>query len=43
MKDENRDLLANSHNILNRRKNYVSQLFNVHNVSDVRQTEVNTP
>jgi hypothetical protein len=25
------------HNILNRLKNYFSQLLNVHNVSDVRQ------
>jgi hypothetical protein len=40
VKDENGDLLANSHNILNRWKNYFSQLLNVHNVSDVRQIEV---
>jgi hypothetical protein len=40
VKDENGDLLADSHNILNRRKNYLSQLLNVHNVSDVRQIEV---
>jgi hypothetical protein len=40
MKDENGDLLADSHNILNRWKNYFSQLLNVHNVSDVRQIEV---
>jgi hypothetical protein len=39
VKDENGDLLADSHNILNRWKNY-SQLLNVHNVSDVRQIEV---
>jgi hypothetical protein len=31
---------ADSHNILNRWKNYFSQLLNVHNVSDVRQIEV---
>jgi hypothetical protein len=31
-----------SHNILNRWKNYFSQLLNVHNVSDVRQIEVHT-
>jgi hypothetical protein len=37
VKDENGDLLADSHNILNRWKNYCSQLLNVHNVSDVRQ------
>jgi hypothetical protein len=40
MKDESGDLLADSHNILNRWKNYFSQLLNVHNVSDVRQIEV---
>jgi hypothetical protein len=42
VKDENGDLLANSYNILNRWKNYFSQLLNVHNVSDVRQIEVHT-
>jgi hypothetical protein len=40
--DENGDLLADSHCILNRRSNYFSQPFNVHNVSDVRQIEVHT-
>jgi hypothetical protein len=40
VKDENGDLLADSHNILNRWKNYFSQLLNVHNVSDVGQIEV---
>jgi hypothetical protein len=40
VKDENGDLLADSHDILNRWKNYFSQLLNVHNVSDVRQIEV---
>jgi hypothetical protein len=42
VKDENGDLLADSHNILNRWKNYFSQLLNVHSVSDVRQIEVHT-
>jgi hypothetical protein len=42
VKDENGDLLADSHNILNRWKNYFSQLLNEHKVSDVRQTEVHT-
>jgi hypothetical protein len=42
VKDENSDLLADSHKILNRWKNYFSQLLNVHNVSDVRQIEVHT-
>jgi hypothetical protein len=35
-------LLADSHNILNRWKNYFSQLLNVFNVSDVRQIEIRT-
>jgi hypothetical protein len=42
VKDENVDLLADSHIILNRWKNYFSQLLNVHNASDVRQIEVHT-
>jgi hypothetical protein len=33
---ENGDMLADSHNILNRWKNYFSQLLNVHRVSDAR-------
>jgi hypothetical protein len=37
VKDENGDLLADSHNVLNRWKNYVSLLMNVHNVSGLRQ------
>jgi hypothetical protein len=40
VKDENVDLLADSHNILNMWKNYFFELLNVHNVSDVRQIEV---
>jgi uncharacterized protein YaaR (DUF327 family) len=39
-RDENGDLLADSHNILNRWKNYFSQLLNVHTISDVRQIVV---
>jgi hypothetical protein len=42
VKDKNGDLLADFHNILNRWKNYCSQLLNVHNVIDVRQIEVRT-
>jgi hypothetical protein len=42
VKDENGDLLADSHNILNWWKNYFSQLLNVHNVNDIRQIEVHT-
>jgi hypothetical protein len=38
--DENGDLLADSHNILNRWKYYFSQLLNVHRVSDVRPMEI---
>jgi hypothetical protein len=38
IKDENGDLLA--YNILNRWKNYFSQLLNVHGVSEVRQIEI---
>jgi hypothetical protein len=39
VKDENGDLLADSHNILNRWKNYFS-VTEWHNASDVRQTEL---
>jgi hypothetical protein len=42
MKDENDDLLADFPNILNRWKNYFSQLLNAHRVSDIRQTETRT-
>jgi hypothetical protein len=38
--DEKGVLLADTYHILNRWKSYFSQLLNVHNVSDVRQTEV---
>jgi hypothetical protein len=37
VKDENGNLLADSHLTLKRWKNCFSQLLNVHNVSDVRQ------
>jgi hypothetical protein len=40
--DENGDLLADSHSILNRWKNYFSSLLNVHRVSDIRQREIHT-
>jgi hypothetical protein len=40
VKDENGDLLADPHNILNRWKYYFYQLLNVHGVNDVRQTEI---
>jgi hypothetical protein len=41
VKNVNGDLLADSHNILNRWKNY-SQLLDVHKMSDVRQIEIRT-
>jgi hypothetical protein len=40
IKDENGDMLADSHNILNRWKNCFSLLLNVRRVSDVRQIEI---
>jgi hypothetical protein len=42
VKDENGDLFADSNRILNRWKSHFSQLFNVHNVTDVRQIEIHT-
>jgi hypothetical protein len=42
VKDENGDQVTDSHNTLNRWKNYCSQLLNVHRVSDVRQIEIHT-
>jgi hypothetical protein len=42
VKDENGDLLADSHTIINMWKNYFSRLLNVHNVIDIRQIEVYT-
>jgi hypothetical protein len=42
VKDENGDLFADSHNILNGWRNNFSQLLSVHNVSNVRQIEVHT-
>jgi hypothetical protein len=42
VKDENGDVLADSHKILYRWKNCFSQLLSVHNVCDVRQIEVHT-
>jgi hypothetical protein len=42
VKDKNGDLLADSHNILNSWKNYLSLLLSVYNVSDVRQIEAHS-
>jgi len=40
VKDENGDLIADSHNILNRWKNYFCQLLNVHGINDIRQKRI---
>ena len=42
VKDEKGDLLADSHSIIARWRNYFSQILNVHGVSDVRQAEIHT-
>jgi hypothetical protein len=42
VEDRNGDLLADSNTIVNRWKSYFSQLLNVHNISDVRLTEIYT-
>jgi hypothetical protein len=42
VKDENGELLADSHSILNRWEHNLSQLLNVHRVSDVRHIEIHT-
>jgi hypothetical protein len=40
--DDNGDLLADPHSILNRWKNYFCQLLTVHGIKDVWQTEIHT-
>ena len=42
MNDDKGDLVADSHSILVRCRNYFSQILNVHGVNDVRQTEIHT-
>jgi len=42
VRDEKGDLFTDSHSILTRWRNHFCQLFNVHGVSDVRQTEIHT-
>ena len=42
VKDEKGDLVADSHNIMARWRNYFFQLLNVHEVKDVRQAEIHT-
>jgi hypothetical protein len=41
VRDEKRDLVTDSHGIVARWRNLFSHLFNVHEVSEVRQTEIN--
>jgi len=42
VKDDKGDLVADSHSILARWRNYFSQILNVHGINDVRQTEIHT-
>ena len=42
VKDEKGDLVADSHSIVARGRNYFSQLFNVHGVKEVEQAEIHT-
>ena len=42
VKDEKGDLVADSHSIMARWRNYFSHLFNVHGVKDVGQVEIPT-
>jgi hypothetical protein len=41
VKEEKGDLVADTHCIMARWRNYFSQILNVHGVSDVRQAEMN--
>jgi hypothetical protein len=42
VKDEKGDLVADSHSIMARWRNYFSQVLNVHEVSEVNQAEIHT-
>ena len=42
VKDEKGDLVADTHSIMARWRNYFSQILNVHGDSDVRQAEIHT-
>ena len=42
VKDEKRDLVADSQRIMTRWRKYFSQLLNVHEVKDVREAEIHT-
>ena len=42
IKDEKGDLVVDSHGIMVRWRNFFSQLLNVHEVKEVRQSEIDT-
>jgi hypothetical protein len=42
IKDENGNLLADPHSVLNRWKNFFNQVLNIHGVHNVRQTDIHT-
>ena len=42
VKDEKGELVADPHSIMARWRNYFSQLLNVHENNDIRQTEIHT-
>jgi len=42
VKDDKGDLVADSHRILVRWRNYFSQILNVHGINDIKQTEIHT-
>jgi len=42
VKDEKGELVADPHSLLERWRNYFSQLLNVHEDNDVRQAEIHT-
>ena len=42
VKDDESELVVDSHSILARWRNYFSQILNIHGVNDVRQTEIHT-
>ena len=42
VKDAKGDLVADSHSIMARWRNYFSQILNIHGVSEVRRAEIHT-
>jgi hypothetical protein len=42
IKEENGNLFADSHNILNRLQNLLNRVLNIHWVHDLRQMEIHT-